>query len=270
MVAGELAYGWDLEPDETYFYFTDSEDEPVGVMSLNLPHRDNLHLVWAGITVHPEHRRRGHGSVIMKEVLRRTADAGRSTVWAGMGSDDPGSKAFAERFGFRYANPDARRRQALSEVDHRGLERLFAAAEAKAADYRLERLSPPYDDELLAELVDVTAAINDAPMGELTYEDEHFDLARLQDLKAARAGRGDGVDRVVARHQNTGEIGGHTVLLVNPAMPDFGVQGDTAVGRTHRGHRLGLLVKIDMMRWLAETEPQLDSSRPGTRRVTTS
>ena len=31
-----------------------------------------------------------------------------------------------------------------------------------------------------------------------------------------------------------------------------------AVARQHRGRRLGLLVKIDMMRWLAEVEPQLE------------
>jgi RimJ/RimL family protein N-acetyltransferase len=27
--------------------------------------------------------------------------------------------------------------------------------------------------------------------------------------------------------------------------------------RSHRGHRLGLLLKSDMMRWLGEAEPQL-------------
>jgi hypothetical protein len=36
------------------------------------------------------------------------------------------------------------------------------------------------------------------------------------------------------------------------------MQGDTAVARAHRGHRLGLLLKIDMMHWLAEAEPQLE------------
>jgi len=35
------------------------------------------------------------------------------------------------------------------------------------------------------------------------------------------------------------------------------MQADTAVARHHRGHRLGLLLKIDMLRWMAEAEPQL-------------
>jgi RimJ/RimL family protein N-acetyltransferase len=33
---------------------------------------------------------------------------------------------------------------------------------------------------------------------------------------------------------------------------------NTVVTRKHRGHRLGLLVKIAMMEWLATTEPQLE------------
>ena len=30
------------------------------------------------------------------------------------------------------------------------------------------------------------------------------------------------------------------------------------MARQHRGHKLGLLLKIDMLRWLAEVEPQLE------------
>ena len=111
---------------------------------------------------------------------------------------------------------------------------------------------------LLSELVEVTAAINDAPMGELTFEDEFFDLARLQDSETARRRRGEHSYRVIARHRETGEIGGHTMVVTHPLRPTVAGQADTAVARSHRGHRLGLLLKIDMMRWLAETEPQVE------------
>ena len=47
-------------------------------------------------------------------------------------------------------------------------------------------------------------------------------------------------------------------MAVNPLQPTIGYQGDTAVARQHRGRRLGLLLKIDMLRWLAEVEPQLE------------
>ena len=257
MLAGQMHYGWDLEPPEHHLYTPEDASEAAGVLAVELPTRDNLHLVWASIVVHPDHRRQGHGSVIMNEVLRIARDAGRSTIWIWTAEDDQGARKFVEGFGFRYASHDARRRQVLAEVDQSEIQRLWEIAHAAAADYCLERLRPPISDEVLSELVAVTAAINDAPMGELTYEDEKFDLQRLRDLETAARGRGDRVYRVIARHRTTGEVGGHTVVLTHPLQPEIGGQGDTAVARQHRGHRLGLLLKIDMLRWLAEVEPQL-------------
>ena len=257
MLAGRMRYGWDLEPPEHYLYVPENASHPVGVLEVELPTRDNLHLVWASIWVHPDHRCHGHGSLIMNEVLRIAREAGRTTSWIWAAEDDQGARQFVEGFGFRYANHDARRRQVLAGVDQTEIQRLRAVAEAAASDYALERLQPPIPDNVLGELVEVTAAINDAPMGELTYEDEKFDLERLRDLETAARGRGDRVYRVIARHRGTGEVGGHTVVLTCPLQPAVAGQGDTAVARHHRGNRLGLLVKIEMMRWLAEVEPQL-------------
>jgi len=258
LTAGWLRYGWDLEPDQRYLYLPEGSDTAVGVLDVGAPLRDNLHLVWAEIVIHPDHRRQGHGSVVMAEVLRQARELGRNTVWVGGAADDLGARAFAEHFGFVYASHDARRRQQLAEVDHQAVERLYEQALTAAADYRLERMTAPIADDVLEELVEVTSAINDAPMGDLTFEDEKFDLARMQDIEAARLGRNDKLYRVAARHRETGEVGGHTVMVVNPLRPTFGGQGDTAVSRQHRGHRLGLLLKIDMMHWLADAEPQLE------------
>ena len=96
-------------------------------------------------------------------------------------------------------------------------------------------------------------------MGDLTYEHEKFDLQRLKDVETASAGRGDKVYRVVARDTVTGVAGGHTLVALNPLRPHIAGQGDTAVARQHRGHRLGMLVKIEMMHWLAEAEPQIET-----------
>jgi GNAT superfamily N-acetyltransferase len=258
LTAGGLRYGWDLEPDEWYLYAPDEASAPVGVLELDFPTRDNVHLGWAALTVHPAHRRQGHGTAMLQEVIRRTRKVGRSTIWVGAAEDDLGAKAFVERFGFRHASHDARRRQVLADVDPARLEQLYAEAKASAGDYVLERTTLPTPDDVLEELVEVTAAINDAPMGDLTFEDEVFDLKRLRAIEAAAAGREETIYRIWARHRTSGVIGGHTVVGLHSLQPRFGWQGDTAVRRDHRGHRLGLLLKIEMMRWLAEREPQLE------------
>jgi GNAT superfamily N-acetyltransferase len=257
MLAGKMRYGWDLDPEEVYLYTSEDATEPLGVLIVDLPTRDNLHLVWAQIWVHPDHRRRGHGSVIMNEALRIARAAGRNTIWVWIAEDDQGARRFAEEFGFVYASQDARRRQVLANVEQTEIQPLWELAETAASDYCLERLRPPISNEVLSQLVEVTAAMNDAPMGDLTYEDERFDQQRLRDHEAALIGRGERGYRVIARHRTTGEVGGHTMMIIHPLQPHIGRQADTAVARHHRGHRLGLLLKIDMMRWLDQAEPQL-------------
>ena len=83
-------------------------------------------------------------------------------------------------------------------------------------------------------------------------------MGHAWDFETAAAGRQDRVYRIWARHRVSGEIGGHTVVTTNDYYPTFGWQADTAVSRPHRGHRLGLLLKIEMMRLLAQAEPQVE------------
>jgi len=255
---GWLRYGWDLRPEEQYLYLPEPGAVPVGVLAVDLPTRDNQHLVWADLTVHPDLRRQGHGSTMMAEVLRRSREAGRTTVWVGGPADSPAVSGFLSGFGFRYASQDARRKQWLADVDPAEIARLRRQAEVAAVDYELVRLRPPLSDELLTEVAEVAESINDAPMGDLTFEPEVYDLSYMRDVEAARIGRGDRLYRVVARHRESGRLGGHTVMVTNPLRPSRGSQGDTTVARDHRGHRLGLLLKIEMMAWLAETEPALE------------
>jgi RimJ/RimL family protein N-acetyltransferase len=47
-------------------------------------------------------------------------------------------------------------------------------------------------------------------------------------------------------------------VVVDGERPTLAEQHDTSVVRAHRGHRLGLLLKAEMLLWLAEAEPQLE------------
>src|SRR5918997_2115716 len=80
-LASEMRYGWDLQPDEHFLYLPDGADTPVATLAIDLPKRDNLQLFWLRLRVHPPHRRRGHGTAVMAEVLRMAKEAGRSILW---------------------------------------------------------------------------------------------------------------------------------------------------------------------------------------------
>ena len=105
----------------------------------------------------------------------------------------------------------------------------------------------------------MTAAINDAPTDGLEIEDEVFSAERVRNYETAQLGQGQRLHRVVARHRETGELAGHTVVAVSGERPENAEQHDTAVVQAHRGHRLGLLLKADMLDWLAVTQPQVTS-----------
>ena len=62
---------------------------------------------------------------------------------------------------------------------------------------------------------------------------------------------------VAARHDASGELGGLTQVEVGSERPEWAFQALTAVSRAHRGHRLGLRLKLAMLELLARQEPQV-------------
>ena len=102
--------------------------------------------------------------------------------------------------------------------------------------------------------VEAVSAINDAPLDDLEIEDEVFDADRVRQYEQGQLMGGRRLYRVLARHRDTGVVAGHTVVVVDADRPRFAGQHDTTVVRAHRGHRLGLLLKADMMRWPRDVE----------------
>ncbi|MGB0099307.1 MAG: GNAT family N-acetyltransferase [Nocardioides sp.] len=255
-VAGEMRYGWDSEPSAHFLAEVGGTD--VATAFYETATYDNLHLAWLGVNVHPEHRRQGHGTVVLEHLMDRARGDGKTSV--GMSSWDlPGPPAFAARHGFERKLVDVCRRQYLAKLDRDDLDRLHGEALAAAEDYELVRRVGTTPAEELEELAVLTASINDAPLDDLDIEDEEFPPERIAAYEAAQAGQGHLLHRICVRRRDSGELAGHTVVAVESERPWIAHQHDTSVARAHRGHRLGLLLKTDMLRWLVETQPQVES-----------
>jgi GNAT superfamily N-acetyltransferase len=166
---------------------------------------------------------------------------------------------FLEVMGLERASWEVMRRQDLATVDRTHLDGLYSEVEAKAADYELVRLSGAAPADMLDDIGRLAESINDAPTDELDIEDEAFPADRVRAMEEAQFARGRRHYRLLARHRSTGELAGHTVVVAEIEQPWVGWQLDTSVARHHRGHRLGVLLKIAMLQWLRETEPQLRS-----------
>lgn len=251
----DLRYGWDGDPS-LIALARDANGRVVGVLEVMLPSWDNLHLGFVGVTVDPLVRRQGVGRQLFELGADRVGAAGRTLVVTDS-YDIPASRAFAEAVGLGQASVEIQRRQELGTLDRDRLDREFRLAEQQAADYELIRLFGATPQDLVSDVVGMSEAINDAPIDDWEIEDEVLSPARLRAWETAQDARRHRLYRVVARERRTGVLAGHTVVAVDSERPWFGFQYDTSVVRVHRGHRLGVCLKIDMLHWLATAEPQL-------------
>jgi GNAT superfamily N-acetyltransferase len=251
---GRLRYGWDGEVEAPFVGYADGV--PVAVGTVATTDYDNLHLAWLGLKVRPESRRRGLGAEMLEALVAEVRAQGRTSIGTD-GWDDDVPRAFAARHGFEEKSRAINRRQHLAEVDWKVLQRLHAEALSRAAAYELVRQVGRTPDDELATVAEMSAAINDAPTDDLDIEDEVISPERVRAYEDAQLARGYSLYRVLARHRDTGELAGHSVVTVDGERPEIGHQHDTSVVAGHRGHRLGVLLKTEMNLWLREAQPQL-------------
>jgi hypothetical protein len=110
---------------------------------------------------------------------------------------------------------------------------------------------------LLADLVPLREAINDSPdEGEF----EAYSSARIRGYEQSLERRRQTPYTILARHRATGEPAGITMLCVHDLRPEIAAQEDTSVLAPHRGHRLGLRMKLAMLEWLRQERPDVEAA----------
>ena len=251
-----LRHGWDGRGPEQLWLAHD-DDSLVGHASVWMPHWDNKNLAFIEVDVRPDRRRQGIGTALLEETRQAAQSAGRSSLLGEAWSDSAG-EAFLHRHGFTKAQLNVQRRLHLLTADSAQIDQLHDEAAAKAQGYEVVRLIGGAPADLREGLVELFSAINDAPTDDLDIEDDVFTAERLRCFEEAQTAMGQRLYRVLARCSADGVWAGHTVLTVDPSKPTWAGQGDTSVLRDHRGHRLGMLLKTEMIRWLREVEPQLE------------
>ena len=256
-----LQHGWDGDPPLTAVH-RDTRGRIDGVLDVWLPRWDNLHLGIVGVTVDPLSRGKGLGRAMFEAGVERARADNRTTILS-QTYDYPTGVGFLTAMGFSQAAEEILRRQDPADLDWDRLDVLYAEAERKAAAYELIRVAGLTPDDQLEAVTVMTAAINDAPIEGLDLEDDVFTPERVRNFETGQLARGRRIYRLMARHRDTGELAGNTMVGVEGERPWQSFQFDTSVVRAHRGHRLGLLLKIDMLRWLAAEEPQLRSVDTG-------
>ena len=226
----------------------------------------------------PAHRGAGVGSALFETVEQVALDAGAPvlkvnvphTTTAGgprvasptgfgdLPTDDDGVR-FLTSNGY-----DLEQISRISLLDIAGLPERVAplhasAIEAAGDDFRIVTwigLTPDRWTRDLAELR--TRMSTDAPSAGLVNAVDEWDADRVREHDDRIASSGRTILTSAAEHVPSGTLAGFSELLVSAGDP-VAVQEDTLVLRDHRGHRLGMLLKLATADLLGREVPDVEA-----------
>jgi mycothiol synthase len=222
----------------------------IGVGLVGLPTAENTHIGFVEVEIHPQLRRQGLGSALLRELVARIRSEGRGTVFAG-GILDPGAGwPFASALGFKEAQ-----RIVLQNLDIPTADR-SAWDLPVAPGYRLTRWIGHAPDELVASFAVARQAIEDAPEGDMSFEQPTWTVDRVRAGEDNHRQRNIEQRVVVAVHEVTNVVVGLTEIEIRPDAT-AAMQMDTAVLAGHRGHGLGVAMKAALVRRLLVERPEI-------------
>jgi len=240
-------------PQQTWLATTGSST-PLGCYVIELPELENRGSAFCYPFVAVGSRRRGVGTALVAHAAEQAEMDGRTLLMSHSRVGAPGA-AFAAAIGARPGLRDARRVLDIGPGLRARLPGLRAETAAHAAGYTLRRWSGPVPD-IIGQVCTLLGAMADAPHEE-SFEPPSWDPARVRAAEARAITQGGRWHQVAAIHDDSGEVAALTQIEIDPEVDGWAFQDITAVIRPHRGHRLGLGVKVAMLEWIGELEPQV-------------
>ena len=239
-------------------------EQMVGRAAVITSLQDNLDMVTVGCPVHPASRGRGAATALPEEARRPAIEeSGRPLVqaWGEIPADgdhdDPSLPAnrLAARLGVERKNVAVCRTLALP-LDPGTLDALQAQAEEKLGDYRIEIWDGPVPEEHLASYGVLLRQLDlDDPDEDLEYEAPEYTPERIRTGERRLAEQGRRQYQSVAIAPD-GTVAGNSVIhLKEGERSTLAWQENTLVMPEHRGHRLGLALKVATHRLLAQEAP---------------
>lgn len=250
--AAKWARGFAPSPRLTWLA-RDDAGEPVGGYMLELPDTANTSMAFCILIVPPFARCAGVGRALLAHCADQARKAGRSRL-AGAARDGTPGAAFAAAVGGQAGIAEVHRVLTVDSAFPARLSDLRAIAEKHSAGYSLVSWRAPAPAEYLDQLGLIHSAMADAPR-DAGVEPHVWDAERIRHLEQTMAEHELTCYAIAARHDATGELVALTEMLSEAETPDWAFQQITAVLPAHRGHRLGLLVKVAMLEQVLSRMP---------------
>ena len=255
-----------------------NDDGLVGAVDLGWERADGATVAEGNLTVAAEARRRGVGTRLLEAAEASARAEGRPDllIWsehAGIGLDAGGEvlRAPDGSAGLPVTVPAAgfasARGYGLMQLERvsgitvaTAIDGARAALDSRAAaaaalGYRIATWEGRAPDDLVDAFARARARMAlDVPAGGLRVDEEPWDAARVRAHEAQGAAAHSRL-LIAAAVTGEGDVAGYTELEL-PEARRIAYQNDTLVVAAHRGHGLGMLVKLANLVRLADTAPE--------------
>jgi GNAT superfamily N-acetyltransferase len=238
--------------------------EMVGAGLLTRSLRDNLHAAMAFAYVRPDRTREGTGRRLVEELEVVAAGDGRTTLQSEAYLPPGGTgvpEAFARALGYDVASRESIKELATDDYRAR---RDVLAAEARAADgYRIVTFDTVCPEEHLESFGRLLGMLmSEVPLGDLDLAASEWSPERIRAAEQRQVATGRHVHTALALAPD-GSVAGVSDVRVDDTDHEHAQVGITIVDPAHRGHRLGLALKLathDLARATYPTLERIDTS----------
>ncbi|MCE7008169.1 GNAT family N-acetyltransferase [Kibdelosporangium philippinense] len=210
------------------------------------------------LLVHPSVRRQGIGRTLYSYALERAAEHGREGITATVVEQlpdgperDPGPSAFAAAVGAKRSESGAGVHQWLDlELNNP----LADGVPALAEGYELVTWGTTTPEEYAIAVSKLELSLGGAS---LDIPDEQVETSYARRFEVMRVGRGRRAYHTGVVHTASGLLVGYTSISKTTGNPQHALQGMTVVHTTHRGHGLGIVIKLANLAQTLEHVPTL-------------
>jgi GNAT superfamily N-acetyltransferase/3-hydroxymyristoyl/3-hydroxydecanoyl-(acyl carrier protein) dehydratase len=244
----------------------------VGEASYQTQVSDNADSGWLGVHVLPEFRGHGMGTALAEAVEEMARADGRAKAIVYTGLQDVAGPRIPSPTGFGSIPAEHRdvrfllaRGYSFEQVERlsrlplpvSGLEdRVAAAIERTGPDYQVHLWVGPTPERWREDIALLATRMStDAPSAGLEEPEDVWTVERVieADQRAAASPR----ERIVAavEHVASGHLAGYTVLSAPRQLHRSVAQYITIVIKEHRGHKLGMLLKVANLKHLEQVKP---------------
>ena len=218
----------------------------VGAGLLTRTLQENLHAAMAFAFALPERRREGIGAALVRELEVIARGDGRTTVQSEVylppGGTAPG-EPFAATLGYAVAGRESIKELGVADYAARR-EALRESLGRAADDYRIVTFDTVCPDEHLASFGRLLGLLMaEVPLGELDLDASEWTPERVRAAEQRQVDTGRHVLTAVAVAPD-GEVAGVSDVRVDDSDEEHAQVGITLVHPDHRGHRLGLALKL--------------------------